>query len=872
MLGPYEIDILLGAGGMGEVYRARDTRLNRTVAIKTLLSDITASSALRARFEREARAISALSNPHICALYDVGRANDIEYLVMEYIEGESLADRIARGRLPLSQVLRYGTEIAQALQHAHRTGIIHRDLKPGNVMLTSSGVKLLDFGLARLAEPERVFSDDSAAPTAANPITAEGMVVGTVVYMSPEQLEGKPVDHRTDIFSLGCVLYEMATGLRPYGGDSRAAISAAILSSDPIPPRSLQPTLPAALERIVLTALEKNPDDRWQTAQDVARQLRWLSESSTPTEPAAAVVTPASRRWLFVALPIAAAVVGGLLVWGASQVRPGNVVRAMGTHLHFVPPEDISLFRSYESPDMALSPDGQTLCFAATQKGTQSLFVRRIDSFAVRKLDGSDDGWGPFWSPDGEWIGFSAHSKLWKVKASGRGVPEFLCDVEGSGAVASWQGHTIILADRPGGRAEVLRIPDSGGTAVKVTTLKKGQWRHYWPRLHPDGHHFIYSAGSDNSLDRYLVLASLDSSASSNLLKNVSQATFLSEDQLLYVRDGKLLAQRFDITKGTMLGDPALVADSVAYFYASGTAEFDASNGSIVYGTDTSTGALVMADRKGTVKVIDDHNVFSRFSLSVSPDGRRAAVTVLDRATQLGDIWLYDLARGVRNRFTNDPGLELTPVWTPDGGAIVYSQAAAGTFPRLVRRGLNSTRSEDLMPPGTFQFAGSFTPDGGTLFFTREVPQSNADIYRLDMRTRQATAVLNTTFEESEAHLSPDGKWLAYSSDANGLNEIFLQSTTGAEAPRLLVATAGSHEPRWRADGKELFCLSGQNAVVSVVPRVPGDWRETSSTELFKAPAHTLTFSPTPDGQSFLFVEGSSGASDSYLHVIAGWE
>ncbi|HXH91731.1 MAG TPA: serine/threonine-protein kinase, partial [Thermoanaerobaculia bacterium] len=317
MLGPYEVDILLGVGGMGEVYRARDTRLGRTVAIKVLLAGLTASSERRARFEREARVISALSDPHICALYDIGRDGDTEYLVMEYIEGETLADRIARGRLPLSQVLRFGTEIAQALQHAHRAGITHRDLKPGNVMLTASGVKLLDFGLAKLAIPEPA-PGGSNAPTLVNPITTEGMVVGTLIYMSPEQLEGQNIDHRTDIFALGCILYEMATGQRPFSGSSRIAITSAILSADPAPIRSLEPATPPALERIVLTALEKNPDDRWQTAHDVARQLRWLSESSSSPESLAATEAPRTKRGYFIAAATAA-LLGGLLVWGVTR-------------------------------------------------------------------------------------------------------------------------------------------------------------------------------------------------------------------------------------------------------------------------------------------------------------------------------------------------------------------------------------------------------------------------------------------------------------------------------------------------------------------------------------------------------------------------
>jgi len=871
MLGPYEVDVLLGAGGMGEVYRARDTRLGRTVAIKVLMPGLTASSERRARFEREARAISALSNPHICALYDIGRADDIEYLVMEYIEGETLADRIARGRLPLSQLLRFGTEIAQALQHAHRAGITHRDLKPGNVMITSAGVKLLDFGLAKLAGSD---SDSSNAPdalTLVNPITAEGMIVGTVVYMSPEQIEGRAVDHRTDIFALGCILYEMVTGQRPFGGSSHVSIASAILSSDPAPIRSLEPSAPAALERIILTALEKNPADRWQTAQDVARQLRWLSESSTSAEER----TPAlqslrvSRR-LLIAVAIAA-VLGGLLVWGVGRLFYGRRAAPSTIRLHLATPEDIQYSPAYEFSNFAVSPDGRTLCFVGRQGTAQALFLRALDSFDVRKVEGTDGASSPFWSLDGAWIGYSAHGKLWKTRVGGNTVPVALCDVFSGGAVGSWAGKTILFADGAGGRNEIFRISDSGGAPVKVTALKQGEWRQTWPRLLPDARHFLYQS-ADLSLDRKLVLASLDSPESSVLLRNVSGAALVAEDQLAYVRDSKLLVQRFDAGKGVMIGEPSLIANDVSYFYPSGRGAFDAANGTIVYRTDTSTGRLVMADRKGASRLIDDHGPFQFLGLSFSGDGKRAAVTVLDRATGLGDIWIYDLARAVRDRITNEPGLALTPIWSRDGRSIIYSQAAAGSLPRLARRGLTSPASEYLMPPGSFQFAGSFSADGSALFFSRTSPKTKDDIFKLDMRTQTAGPVIATNFDESDPQASPDGKWLAFVSDATGVDEIYLQSLIDAAAPRVRISAAGGHTPRWRADGGELFYVSSQNDVMSVVPRVPGQWTETTSTALFRQPANALRFDASPDGQSFLFIEGSHGAGDVFFHVITGWQ
>src|SRR6185369_8877617 len=425
------------------------------------------------------------SSPHICAIFDVGRADDVEYLVMEYLEGETLAERIARGPLPLSQVLRIATEIAEALRHAHRAGITHRDLKPGNVMLTASGVKLLDFGLAKLEAP-KVFSADSAPATVVNPITAEGTIVGTVLYMAPEQLEGRAVDPRTDIFALGVIMYEMVTGQRPFAGSSALSIIASVMSSDPIPLRSLQPACPAALERIILTALEKNPDDRWQTAHDVARQLRWLAQpsGSTSTESLPVVHSKMSRR-LPLAI-VAAAAIGGLAMWGGMRMLSPAGVAPQTVRLNLSLPDEVPPLKTFETPNMALSPDGRTLAFGGLSKEKRAIYLRPLDSYDVRKIDGSEDGTGPFWSSDGQWIGFTARGKLWKTKTAGSSVPIALADVSSVGALASWVGDTILYVERAGGRPELYRVSSQGGSPVKVTTLKANEWRHLWPLLLAD--------------------------------------------------------------------------------------------------------------------------------------------------------------------------------------------------------------------------------------------------------------------------------------------------------------------------------------------------------------------------------------------------
>jgi len=863
-LGPYEIVSLLGAGGMGEVYRARDTRLNRTVAIKVLPAVLNANAALRERFEREARAISALSHPNICALFDIGSDDGTDYLVMEYLEGETLAERIARGPLPSSQILRYGVQIAEALQKAHRAGITHRDLKPGNIMITSAGAKLLDFGLAKFVDPApRLFSENSAPATQLGPLTAEGTIVGTFQYMSPEQLEGKNVDHRTDIFSLGVILYEMATGVRPFRGDSPVSLVAAILSTDPVPVRSLQPASPPALERIILTALEKDADDRWQTAQDVGRQLRWLSESSLSTEQ----IAPATRRRIpFSAILVITAIVAALVTFAAVRFLIPTATKAEMTRLDFALPPELHSVTWPEVTDFAVSPDGRTIAFVATNGTMGSIYVRELDSFDVRNVPGTEDGFCPFWSSDSQWIGFNARGKLWKTKIAGGATPAAICDLK-SGAIATWQGETILFSPTRGDHREIYRVAASGGQPVKVTSLQKNEWRHGWPWLLPDGDHYLYLAYSAQSLDRRLVLASLRTSAQSVLANNVSEARVVGKDRLLYVRDGDLLAQRIDVAKGITVGDAAKITSDVGYFYPVARGDFDASpNGTVVYRTNTSSGRLVQFDRKGNETRIIDKGLF--WDHALSPDGTKAAVTVETRSTGLMDIWIYDLARGVRDRFTSEPAIEVSPAWAPDGRSIVYSQGEGGTFPHLVQRGITASTSEELTPRGPFQYGANFSPDGD-LFYEREGEDGN-NICRLSMKTKTSEVIIKTGFTEKSPAVSPDGKWLAFVSNATGAEEVYVQNLAAGSA-RIRISNKGGGTPRWRRDGRELFYVSPAEEVVSVVPDAQGRWDDARPVVLFRS-SGIFGFAVAPDGQSFLISDRAAGAADAFFHVILGFQ
>ncbi|HXI13361.1 MAG TPA: protein kinase [Thermoanaerobaculia bacterium] len=459
-LGPYEIVSPIGAGGMGEVWRARDTRLERDVAVKVLPAAMATDPQFRARFEREAKTISQLNHPNICQVYDVGQSGDgesaVSYLVMELLDGESLAERIARGALPVPDVIRLGAQIGDALAAAHRSGIIHRDLKPANVMLTRSGAKLLDFGLAKLAQPLSSHPNDSLAATAVmTPLTAQGTIVGTLPYMSPEQLHGQSLDHRTDIFSLGVILYEMTTGRRPFQGSSSLELFTAILSSEPAPLQLVVPSAPPALGQIIATSLEKDQERRWQTAHDVARQLRWISESSPSVE---RVAVSSRQRFPFVAALVLAAGIAGLLTFAFMRYFLHSTEKSATLRVHLAPPAGMLIPQLVDSSTFAISPDGRTLCFIGVTKEPAHLFLRRLDSTEVRKLEGSSGAGSPFWSSDGEWIGFSARGKLWKTRISG-GAPEAICALEaGSVSAASWTGTTILFAKGAVAPSGIFRV------------------------------------------------------------------------------------------------------------------------------------------------------------------------------------------------------------------------------------------------------------------------------------------------------------------------------------------------------------------------------------------------------------------------------
>ena len=875
-LGPYEILAPIGAGGMGEVYRARDTRLERTVAVKVLPAHLAASPELRQRFEREAKTISQLSHPHVCALYDVGREGETDYLVMELLEGETLSDRLGKGPLPLEQTLRYGTEIADALDRAHRQGIVHRDLKPGNVMLTKSGVKLLDFGLAKILDPAGLVEGLTSAPTRPGDITREGAILGTLSYMSPEQLEGKAADPRTDIFALGTVLYEMATGTRAFSGASQASLISSIMTSEPPAISTIEPMAPAMLDHIVRRCLSKNPDDRWQSAGDVAGELRWLASSPSGAAPAHSVRPKKARSFAIAAFLLAAVLLAGLLV---SRLRPGA---SLPQPVRFLigPPSGALFTHDVVSSNMAISPDGRHLVFVASSQGRRRIWLRDLDIVAARPLEGTDGGSSPFWSPDSRSLGFFAEGKLKRVAISG-GTAQTIADAVTGGNACWGTGDTILFVDNIG-REGVLSVPAGGGAVATVTHFdkKRGDFWQAWPSFLPDGRHFLYTVwfGFDRGSIR---IASLEKGDLGEILPGRSRAVFAPDGYLLYVSEGALLARPFDPKTLRLSGDPRTVAGRVPFFALTGGADFSVSQtGALAWVEGEPQGRMVWFDRGGReVGTVGETRNLDM--MSISPDGRRVAVGVADNKEGASHLWIEDFGGQPPLRFTYHPGAEFAPVWSRDGRQIVFAQDPGNGSVRLRLKRVGDTGDgEDLLAPTGFQVPHDWSSDGRFLVYTDEDPKTHSDIWILPMAgDRKPIPFLKTSFEESDARLSPDARSIAYVSDESGRLEVYVASFP-AGGGRRRVSLEGGSQPRWRRDGRELFFL-GADARIMSVPVQAGDPMDVGTpVPLFRSPTATSNrselaiwndYDVSPDGQRFLIRVDLISRDTMPLTVALGW-
>jgi Tol biopolymer transport system component len=771
-LGPYDIVAPLGAGGFGEVYKARDTRLDRTVAIKILPS---ADPELRARFEREAKAIAALQHPHICTLYDVGHQGGTDYLVLEYLEGETLAQRLERGPFKLDEALKVAIEIADALDKAHRAGIVHRDLKPANIMTTKSGVKLLDFGLAKLRPNTVAASGFSIGMTAATaPVTERGTILGTLQYISPEQLEGSDADARSDIWALGCVVYEMVTGKRMFEGTSQASIIAGILGREPAPISESQPLVPPLLDHIVSRCVRKHPDDRWQTASDVLAELKWAAQGSARAGVISVAERPPRRERLawIVAMCAISALAGALLVTLLFVRRPAPVDSPVVT-LSVLPPE-----RARLGGALAVSPDGRYIVFDGLgEDGRSALWVRALDSPEAQPLRGTDDGTYPFWSPNSREIGFFAAGKLKKTSLVG-GPPQVLADAA-SGRGGSWSSNGVILF-APEPNNSLYRVSAAGGAVTAATQLDTASQvnGHRWPSFLPDGQHFVYTVQGARADTRGIYVGSLDSTATTRLMGWFVNGAYV-QGNLLFVNDGLLMAQPLDTNGPRLVGEARPVADHVAYSGGLGYAAFAASSGGVVAyrrGGRTATSQLGWFDRRGKrLETLPTTENESSYGASLSPDQTTVAANSFINAT--ANIWLFELARGITSRFTFAPANDLSPIWSPDGTLIVFASNRAGTYDLYQKSRTGTGQEILLLKSGSAKWPTDWSPDGRFLLYTEINTKTGGDIWQLPVAgSRTPTPILRTEFNEYGAQLSPNGRWLAYVSDESGRPEVYVQS------------------------------------------------------------------------------------------------
>ena len=818
-LGPYEIVSPIGSGGMGEVYRARDTRLDRTVAIKVLSSDLSADSELRGRMQREARAISSLNHPHICTLYDIGQENGIDFLVMEFLQGESLAERLRKGPLPLHELLRYALEIADALKKAHGEGIVHRDLKPGNIMITKSGAKLLDFGLAKMRPQAEKADAVSTLPTRHDPVTKKGVVLGTFQYMAPEQLEGKDADSRTDLFAFGAVLYEMATGKRAFNATSEASLIATILKEEPTPLSRVQPLTPFALENLVKSCLVKDPEERMQNATDLKHALHWISDSisqsasQTPT-------TVSSRRSLLPWVLFAAAVLfGAISVAFLLSKRSGEHALPGSDHIILpAPPERIVW-------DLAVSPDGQTVVQEATSPDVSAgrsagskLFLRRTNVFETKELEGTDDGQSPFFSPDGKWIAFFASDKLKKMPVTG-GNPITICD-----AFISWGGTwnmdgTIVFTQIYG--SGLASVSADGGTPQPFTTLnvEKGERAHSWPHFLPDGKSILYTIQAGPGFEtRKIALYSLETKQTKVLIEQGAHPRF-AKDHIVFSRDGTLFAVPFDLKRQEITGSAFMLMGGVLEILSDGKALFDVSPaGTFAFVPGSPLGAenrrLVMLDRKnGETSISDQQLPF--YMPRISPDGRKLAVSVYQEGRFV--IAILDLERGTWSRLPTQ-GSSAYAVWTPDGNRIAYSSDALGPNGIFWHSADGAGNRETLVTSASVLLPGAWTPDGQEMVLTEVDQETSGNVGRFFLKTHgKFEAFRKTPRDEFSPALSPDGKWIAYSSNESGSYEIYLEAYPGPGRRWQISSGNGENfEPVFSRDGRELFFTRLESTLYSV--------------------------------------------------------
>jgi len=882
-LGPYEVVSPLGAGGMGEVYRARDTRLDRTVAIKILPAHLSSNPEAKQRFGREARAISSLNHPNICTLYDVGYQDGVDYLVMEFLEGETLADRLMKGPLPPEQVLKCGIEICEGLEKAHRGGVTHRDLKPGNVMLTKAGAKLMDFGLAKPSSQSGVPASGltMTSPLVSRPLTQEGMVVGTFQYMSPEQIEGKEADPRSDIFALGAVLYEMATGKRAFEGKSTTSVIAAILERDPAPISTVRPMSPRALDGVVKTCLEKDPEERWQSVRDLRTNLKWIAVGDGAVTPAAVKYDPWRERaaWM-----LALALLCGLAFFAVGRYRAPS---ASDPIRFSVGPPEKTVFSGPPNitvpvPQFALSPDGRALVFVANSSGAEpAIWLRSFDQATPRPMPGTEHAQFPFWSPDSRWVGFFAEGKVKKVPVAG-GPVQALADIADPFGGSWGADGSIIFA---GSIHSIFRVSSSGGIVTEVTKVASSN-RALWPQFLPDGRHFLfYFQEGGTGGRRGIYVSSLDEETPKFIVRSDSSALYGWPGYLLSVDGDTLLGQEFDTAHLELRGEAFTVAQPAGRSTGFSIGASASATGVLAYAAAMlQRGRLTWFDRAGNaLNSVGVEGDYSDFRLS--PNGQTLAASLVDPKAWNPDIWLIDLMRGGSSRFTVGTALSAAPVWSPDGAQIVFRTNRRGQTD-LYAKNAGGGGNEEILLTGEAQqavgidstniVASDWSPDGRYLIGSAPAGSTGEDLWLVPLSgDKKPFKFLAPPADQIHGNFSPDGRFVAYTSNESGRFQVYVQ-TFPLSTRKWPVSTDGGYEPRWRADGREIYYLSDDRKLMAVavgpgpsfaVPKVLFQTRAPG-----RVSARRTHYVPSRDGQRFLINTQDPDASPTTITVVLNWQ
>jgi len=871
-LGPYEILSLMGAGGMGEVYRARDTRLDRTVAVKVLAPELASDAEFRARFASEAKTISALNHPHICGLYDIGRDHDTEFLVLEFLEGETLAARLERGGLPLAQVLRFGIEIADALAAAHRHGVVHRDLKPGNIMLTATGAKLLDFGLAKhtVGAAGQALSMLATAPGTG---TAQGTIIGTLQYMAPEQVQGAPADARTDIFALGTILYEMATGRRAFEATTQASLIAKILEADVPTVSTLAPLAPPALDHVVQACLAKEPVDRWQTAHDVKLHLQWIQAKGSGTGLAEAAVMPRRPRtgvvWAVAAATVLIGLGTALGTWWASRgssERVGNPVARLTMNLQDGLSADLRIRLARPFIPLALSPDGARMAVCARGAQGQQLFVRELSAFQARALPGTRGATTPFFSPDGRWVGFWADGMLRRISVSGgppieigrTPLPHF----------AVWGAHDEIFYDTESS-VSLWSISAKGGEPkeTRARTPAAGERIALHSEL-PGGDLLVSSVGPSAS---YLEVLSRRTGERRRIMRGGTSfvARYLRTGHVVYGDADSLFAVAVDAERFDPVGAPVPVIQGIQNSFGRFSSIALSDSGTVAYlpAERVQDAELVWLDRAGNLTPIPGArgNIFYHFRLS--PDGRAVGVTFAEGADGArSSVWILDLERGTRRLIAEADSFG--PIWSRDGALVTYWSSRGG-IDALFRKRADGTGSEErLVERRSTPYPTDWSPDGRTLLFEEAALHGGFGVWVYSGGA--STLFLAGTFDQRYPTFSPDGGFVAYQSGQPNDENVYVQPFPGPGARTTVSSEGGGGVPRWGPGGRDLYYISGGKMMVVTIEREPG-LHAGRPRVVFESPL-AGQFDISPDAKRFLMVTPRTTAVPLEVRVILNWE